>query len=601
MAAALTAAAIAAKLGQSTFTPANLEEVKLQLRIDELTRLMNNPLAHLPDEPRSPEPEPTYDAHGQRTNTREQRYKTKYTNERNELILQLTSLNSTYRPPSDWKKQTRFERRVYIPQKDYPDYNFIGLIIGPRGSTQKQMEKETGCKIVIRGKGSSKEGKGRTSGRPDESENDETHVLVTGDDKAKVDSAATMVEKLMVPVDDATNEHKTKQLRELALINGTLRDDIVCRVCGQRGHKLFEVSTQPDTAASSCLYAVRRTLLADVLLPLCAVVLQCPERTGAAWRPAEVKCEWCGETTHISTDCPRREEGKERREEWDAEYASFMNEITGGSLQDKGISGLIEEKRGPGGEGRGRDEAGRLGEGGRSGQLMLTDGVDRRPSNVLRVGDGIVRRIVSNDPRENAREYRPLNAPSSQGPPSAPTSQPAASGYIHPSRMHPSSYHAVPPPSSVSRPPPPMPPPPQPPAYGAYPPPHYPYYPPPSSYYPHPPGPPPAGAAGGYPPYYPPPPPVHPPVPPPAAAAAPPPAAAAPYAPPPAAAGASAVSPASSAASSPSAARNGAERVNRYVVWPPPAPSSLSTASPATAASKPAGVNRYAQWPPPLV
>ena len=244
MAAALTAAAIAAKLGQSSFTPTSLEEVKLQLRIDELTRLMHNPLAHLSsDEPRSPSPEPTYDGQGQRTNTREQRYKLKHTTERNDLILQLTSVNPSYRPPADWKKQTRFERRVYIPQKDYPDYNFIGLIIGPRGSTQKQMEKETGCKIVIRGKGSSKEGKSRTSGRPDESENDETHVLVTGDDKAKVDSAASMVEKLMVPVDDATNEHKSKQLRELALINGTLRDDIVCRVCGQRGHKLFEVST----------------------------------------------------------------------------------------------------------------------------------------------------------------------------------------------------------------------------------------------------------------------------------------------------------------------------------------------------------------------
>lgn len=254
MAAALTAAAIAAKLGQSAFTPANLDEVKLQLRIDELTRLMLNPLAHLSsDPPRSPSPEPTYDAHGQRTNTREQRYRLRHTNERNELILQLTSLNSTYRPPSDWKKQTRFERRVYIP-KEYPDYNFIGLIIGPRGTTQKQMEKETGCKIVIRGKGSSKEGKSRTSGRPDDSENDDTHVLVTGDDKARVDSAAAMVEKLMVPVDDATNEHKSKQLRELALINGTLRDDIVCRVCGQRGHKLFEVSTHPYTPFTAALH-----------------------------------------------------------------------------------------------------------------------------------------------------------------------------------------------------------------------------------------------------------------------------------------------------------------------------------------------------------
>jgi hypothetical protein len=36
--------------------------------------------------------------------------------------------------------------------------------------------------------------------------------------------AADMVAKLLTPMDDATNEHKQLQLRELAAINGTLRD-----------------------------------------------------------------------------------------------------------------------------------------------------------------------------------------------------------------------------------------------------------------------------------------------------------------------------------------------------------------------------------------
>lgn len=40
--------------------------------------------------------------------------------------------------------------------QEYPDYNFIGLIIGPRGMTQKQMERDTGAKIAIRGRGSVK-------------------------------------------------------------------------------------------------------------------------------------------------------------------------------------------------------------------------------------------------------------------------------------------------------------------------------------------------------------------------------------------------------------------------------------------------------------
>ena len=42
-----------------------------------------------------------------------------------------------------------------------------GLVIGPRGNTQKKMEGETGCKISIRGKGSLKDGsKGRINKQP---------------------------------------------------------------------------------------------------------------------------------------------------------------------------------------------------------------------------------------------------------------------------------------------------------------------------------------------------------------------------------------------------------------------------------------------------
>lgn len=33
-------------------------------------------------------------------------------------------------------------------------FNFVGRILGPRGLTAKELEKQTGCKIMIRGKGS---------------------------------------------------------------------------------------------------------------------------------------------------------------------------------------------------------------------------------------------------------------------------------------------------------------------------------------------------------------------------------------------------------------------------------------------------------------
>jgi splicing factor 1 len=47
---------------------------------------------------------------------------------------------------------SKITRKLYIPEKQYPGYNFVGLIIGPRGNTHRRMEQETNCKIAIRGK-----------------------------------------------------------------------------------------------------------------------------------------------------------------------------------------------------------------------------------------------------------------------------------------------------------------------------------------------------------------------------------------------------------------------------------------------------------------
>lgn len=38
-------------------------------------------------------------------------------------------------------------------------FNFVGRILGPRGMTAKQLELETGCKIMVRGKGSMRDKK----------------------------------------------------------------------------------------------------------------------------------------------------------------------------------------------------------------------------------------------------------------------------------------------------------------------------------------------------------------------------------------------------------------------------------------------------------
>lgn len=142
-------------------------------------KILNNELDTRPEHERSPSPEPIYDKFGIRLNTREVRYKERLMLKKNELIEELIQKDSNFKPPADYKPQKR-ARKIYIPQKDFPGYNFIGLIIGPRGNTQKRMQKETNTKIAIRGRGSVKEGAARDP-KYDYGEDEELHVLITGD------------------------------------------------------------------------------------------------------------------------------------------------------------------------------------------------------------------------------------------------------------------------------------------------------------------------------------------------------------------------------------------------------------------------------------
>ena len=113
------------------------------------------------------------------------------------------------------------------------------------------MQQETNTVIAIRGKGSVKEG--ARGANYDYGDDDDLHVLVTGERQEDVDQAAVMVERLLRPMDEEMNQHKQKQLRELALINGTLKEENYCYLCGEGGHsqldcpkKTMEVYHLPD-------------------------------------------------------------------------------------------------------------------------------------------------------------------------------------------------------------------------------------------------------------------------------------------------------------------------------------------------------------------
>jgi splicing factor 1 len=73
----------------------------------------------------------------------------------------------------------------------------VGLLIGPRGNTLKKMESESGAKIAIRGKGSVKEGKGRSDAAHTSNQEEDLHCLIMADTEEKVNKAKKLIHNII--------------------------------------------------------------------------------------------------------------------------------------------------------------------------------------------------------------------------------------------------------------------------------------------------------------------------------------------------------------------------------------------------------------------
>jgi splicing factor 1 len=161
------------------------------------------------------------------------------------------------------------------------------------------METESGAKIAIRGKGSVKEGKGRSDAAHSSNQEEDLHCLIMADTEEKVNKAKKLIHNVIETVSlhramnlntrlghesltlqqaasipEGQNELKRNQLRELAALNGTLRDDEnqACQNCGQIGHRKYD----------------------------------CPEKQNYT---ANIICRVCGNAGHMARDCPDRQKG----------------------------------------------------------------------------------------------------------------------------------------------------------------------------------------------------------------------------------------------------------------------------------------------------
>ncbi|XP_009614149.1 KH domain-containing protein At3g08620 [Nicotiana tabacum] len=123
--------------------------------------------------------------------------------------------------------------RLEIPLETYPNFNFVGRLLGPRGNSLKQVEATTGCRVYIRGRGSIKD--------PDQEENlrgipgyehlnEPLHILIEADLPANIvdirlRQAQEIIEELLKPVDESQDYIKRQQLYELSMLNSNFREE----------------------------------------------------------------------------------------------------------------------------------------------------------------------------------------------------------------------------------------------------------------------------------------------------------------------------------------------------------------------------------------
>ena len=123
--------------------------------------------------------------------------------------------------------------RLDIPKDSYPNFNFVGRLLGPRGNSLKRVEATTGCRVFIRGKGSIKDldKEEMLRGRPGyEHLNDPLHIIIeaelpTSVADVRLMQAQEIIQELLKPVDESQDLYKRQQLRELAMLNSNFREE----------------------------------------------------------------------------------------------------------------------------------------------------------------------------------------------------------------------------------------------------------------------------------------------------------------------------------------------------------------------------------------
>nr|BAN66194.1 transcription or splicing factor-like protein, putative [Babesia bovis] len=119
-------------------TPSQMDQFLREQRHDDLVKKIASGELEFGDaDIRPPSPPPVYDRNGSRVNTRDVRAKNAMNEEYNRLVEYLLKQLPGFVASADYKPLKKI-RKIIIPLDKYPEYNFMGLVIGPRGCNHKR-------------------------------------------------------------------------------------------------------------------------------------------------------------------------------------------------------------------------------------------------------------------------------------------------------------------------------------------------------------------------------------------------------------------------------------------------------------------------------
>ena len=121
----------------------------------------------------------------------------------------------------------KITQQVLIPIKEFPKFNFVGKLLGPKGHTLKGLQEVTGCKMAILGRGSmrdkQKEEELRKEGGKHAHLNNELHVMVEAfapppEAHSRISHALMELQKFLVP--EMNDDIQQQQYEEMLMMNG---------------------------------------------------------------------------------------------------------------------------------------------------------------------------------------------------------------------------------------------------------------------------------------------------------------------------------------------------------------------------------------------